>query len=242
MAGLLIVNADDWGASENVTDATLACFQAHAITSVTAMVWMRDSDRAAALAHEHEIPVGLHLNLSLPFDGPAVPPAVRERQARLTDAFGRESWREGGPVPAPEGLLREAISDQLERFHELFGPPTHLDGHHHVHVHPGVLDLLPDGLAIRPLLRTPSHAKDSPSRRERGLRRRFTTPRWTFAFEHVHPALAGDGLETLAWARNDELEIMTHPAQGQSDLLLSDEWRVAVARYRAGSYLDLGSG
>jgi predicted glycoside hydrolase/deacetylase ChbG (UPF0249 family) len=57
------VNADDWGGYPEMTDATLRCFQAGAISSTTAMVYMRDSERAAELARASGIPTGLHLNL-----------------------------------------------------------------------------------------------------------------------------------------------------------------------------------
>ena len=37
-SGLLVVNADDWGAEWATTDAILSCFQAGAISSTTACV------------------------------------------------------------------------------------------------------------------------------------------------------------------------------------------------------------
>jgi predicted glycoside hydrolase/deacetylase ChbG (UPF0249 family) len=47
---VLIINADDWGRSPAETDAALDCFSNGRITSVTAMVFMADSKRAADLA------------------------------------------------------------------------------------------------------------------------------------------------------------------------------------------------
>src|SRR5438034_11191976 len=61
---MLIVNADDWGRTAAETDAALACFSQGRITSVSAMVFMADSERAARIALEHGIPVGLHLNFT----------------------------------------------------------------------------------------------------------------------------------------------------------------------------------
>src|SRR5438045_6172505 len=66
---MIIINADDWGRSSAETDAALACYLAGRITSVSAMVFMEDSERAAALASRHDLSVGLHLNLNLPFTG-----------------------------------------------------------------------------------------------------------------------------------------------------------------------------
>ena len=54
--GLVIINADVLGLDVATTDAILDCFRADRITSASAMVWMSDSQRAASLAEECEIP------------------------------------------------------------------------------------------------------------------------------------------------------------------------------------------
>ena len=61
---MLIINADDWGRSVAETDAALKCFRERRITSVSAMVFMGDSERAAELAKENKLDVGLHLNFT----------------------------------------------------------------------------------------------------------------------------------------------------------------------------------
>ena len=232
---MLIVNADDFGASPGASDPVIALFAEGAISSASAMVRMRDTARAAALASERGMPVGLHLNLTLPFADPAVPAPVRERQLRLTEFFGSESWR-GDSRESPDGkLLADVIEDQLECFRERFGGPTHLD----VHVHPAVLEQLPRDLPIRPILSVPSRANARPDARERGLRRRFLSPDLCFAFEHVHPALGGAGLAALDHARDQTLEIMVHPQRASERTELSSEqWRTALSTLPVGSYLD----
>ena len=69
---MLIVNADDWGRSVAETDAALTCFSQGRVTSVTAMTFMADSERAAGIALRHDIPVGLHLNFTEPLTAPGV--------------------------------------------------------------------------------------------------------------------------------------------------------------------------
>src|SRR5204862_599812 len=61
---MLIINADDWGRSVAETDAALRCYKRGRVTSVSAMVFMKDSKRAAELAKENELDVGLHLNFT----------------------------------------------------------------------------------------------------------------------------------------------------------------------------------
>ena len=132
--GLVIINADDLGLDVATTDAILDCFRAGRITSASAMVWMSDSQRAASLAEECEIPLGLHLNLTQPFTDPAVPPEVRERQARLAEHFGRQPLAYWVAEPRLQSTIDRCIEDQVREFTRLYGqPPRHLDGHRHVH-------------------------------------------------------------------------------------------------------------
>jgi len=239
---MLIVNADDFGASRSASDPVVELFGERLVSSASAMVRMPDSGRAASLAREREMPIGLHLNLTLPFTDTDVPEPVRERQRRLTEMLGRESWREGGHETPDAQLLADVIADQLECFRESFGEPTHLDGHHHVHVHPAVLEQLPSELPIRPILSVPARveAGAGANPREQELRRRFLCPDLCFAFEHVHPALGGDGLKALDHAHRGSLEIMVHPQRESERIqLMSAEWRAALSRLTVGSYADL---
>jgi chitin disaccharide deacetylase len=233
----LIINADDMGASRSTTDPVLECFAAGVITSASAMVWMTDSERAARLAHERGLPVGLHLNFTLPFAGGDVPDEVRARQLGLTAVFGTKGRGDqaGGRVADGE-LIAAALADQLRRFRELFGEPTHLDGHHHVHVHSAVLGHLPRTLPIRPPLSTIAKRTFG----QRWLLRRFRRPDACLAFERVHPALGGEGLGVLAQACRRTVEVMVHPTQQREhEALLSSDWRIALAELTLGSYRDL---
>jgi hypothetical protein len=232
---VLIVNADDMGASPSTTDPVIACFETGAITSTSAMVWMPDSARAATAARERGLPVGLHLNLTLPFAADPVPADVRRRQLALTRSFGPESGR-GGPGPPAAALIAAAIADQLGRFREQFGEPTHVDGHHHVHVHPAVLPMLPRDLPIRPPL-SPDSGRPLG---QRWLIRRFRGPVACLAFERLHPALGGAGLTPLADADRRTIEVMVHPGRPEElDALRSDDWRHLLSELPLGSYRDL---
>jgi predicted glycoside hydrolase/deacetylase ChbG (UPF0249 family) len=237
---MLIVNADDFGANPRTSDPVVELFAEGAISSASAMVWMHDTMRAACLAAEHGIPVGLHLNLTLPLADEAVPAPVRERQLRLTEIFGSESWQGDGRETADAQLIADAIADQLECFREAFGEPTHVDGHHHVHTHPAVVEHLPAKLPIRPILSVPARAGARRSTRERRLHRRFLCPDMCFAFEHVHPSLGGAGLEVLDHAHRHALEVMVHPRQERERAaLISEDWLQALSALTVGSYDDL---
>jgi chitin disaccharide deacetylase len=237
---VLIVNADDVGASPTATDPAIAAFEAGLISSCSAMVWMPDSLRAAELARERGLPIGLHLNLTLPFAATDVPSEVRDRQARLIEYFENASWRDDIDAQPPRKLLRQAVADQLDQFAATYRDRTHLDGHHHVHVHRVVLGVLPRGMVMRPILREPARADARLDRRERRLHRRFRAPRLTLAFEHLHPALGGVGLDLVDRARGDVLEVMVHPQQPrQLEALQSPEWRAVLARVPVGAFTAL---
>lgn len=74
--GALIVNADDWGRDLETTDRTLDCILRGAVSSVSAMVFMQDSERAAILALQRGVDAGLHLNFTSRFSAPQCPPRL----------------------------------------------------------------------------------------------------------------------------------------------------------------------
>ena len=81
---MLIINADDWGRSRSETDRAFECYAKGRITSVTAMVFMADSARAAALAKENRMNVGLHLNLVQPITSPELPRRIAAAQLQIS--------------------------------------------------------------------------------------------------------------------------------------------------------------
>src|SRR5262245_38160381 len=80
---VLIVNADDLGRSKVATDAVMSCYANGRVTSASAMVFMKDSERAAATALGEGLDVGLHVNFSEEFSAKVVPDQVRRGHARI---------------------------------------------------------------------------------------------------------------------------------------------------------------
>jgi predicted glycoside hydrolase/deacetylase ChbG (UPF0249 family) len=245
--GLLIVNADDFGLRPDGTDAIIEVYRAGRITSATAMVYMQDGARAAALAQQHGLPLGLHLNLTADFRDPAAPRAARERQTRIVRYFARPAARHAYD-PRIRRLVADCFRDQLEAFAATYGAePTHFDGHQHIHVCPTVALSVPVSAIPR------ARAAHTYQRGERGpakrlvrasqnalLRRRFHIPAAFLDFDDVHPELGGRGFDRLAIARHAPVEIMTHPRRpGERPALLGDAWGEALATYPIGTYLDL---
>jgi predicted glycoside hydrolase/deacetylase ChbG (UPF0249 family) len=248
MTGLLIVNADDWGAEPATTDAIARCFERGRVTSATGMVYMADSARAAELARAHGLPVGLHINLTTAYTHEGIPAAVRDRQRRLVDRFGQARRQHLAWYPLAQRLVERCLADQIDEFERLYGRrPTHFDGHNHVHLSPNVL-------VARSLGRADAVRRaDDTDRRRGGLARtarmarrlivssRFRTTDHFFPLANLHPGLGGSGLEeALALSGRTTVEIMVHPGWAdQLELLLADDWSAALAGRPLGSFADL---
>ena len=151
LAGVLIVNADDWGRDCDTTDRTLDCFRCGSLSSVSAMVFMRDSERAAALARNHAVDAGLHLNFTLPFSG-RVPSHLAMHQERLSHHLIRYRLSQTIFHPGLSRSFEYVVAAQVDEFTRLYGrEPNRLDGHHHMHLCANVLfgGLLPAGTMVR---------------------------------------------------------------------------------------------
>ncbi len=249
--GLLIVNADDVGHDLDATNGTLECFGAGRITSASAMVYMQDSDRASGLLRKVGIPVGLHINLSEAFSDPATPHEVMSCQAKLLRRFTPDHARRTLRWVYDPRIRRDVercVSDQLQRFEDLYGrPPTHVDGHQHVHVCPNVFlaRSLPGGIRMRGTLETyPLHRSAhalARALRERVIKLRFPGTDYFFDISEVDPRRRfGLGRARLALAAHSAVEVMAHPRfADERDCLMSSEWEEALREHSLGSFADL---
>jgi len=246
--GLLIINADDWGMDSSTTDAIHECCRAGAVTSVSAMVCMSDSARAANLAANGMEPPGLHLNLTEAFTDPACPADVRDRQKRIVDYFAGPNRRRWGLSPTLFTEVERCIADQLEAFNGLYGhAPSHIDGHQHLHQSLGVILArpIPNGMKMRPSFTFAAGEKSRLNRLvravlNRAMRLRFRSPSYFFSIRDIHPALGGSGLERrLELADRFTVEVMSHPGVADERAVLLDEsWAALLRGRRVGGYVD----
>ncbi|NWU21367.1 YDJC deacetylase, partial [Dyaphorophyia castanea] len=136
----LIVTGDDFGYCPRRNQGIVDCFLAGAVSNVSLLVNGSAAADAAKLARRHNIPIGLHANLS---EGSPVCEVLKTKSSLLNqDGFfhGKMGFR----TALSEGLLnmsevKQELKAQVELFHELTGHlPPHMDGHQHVHVLPEV--------------------------------------------------------------------------------------------------------
>lgn len=150
--GLLIVNADDWGRDRETTERILQCVQCGSVSSVSAMVFMEDSERAAVIARDTGIDGGLHINLTTPFSASACPPRLLQRQQVLARFLLRYPFARVVFCPWLVRDFEYVVAAQFDEFRRLYGmEPTRIDGHHHVHLCANLLfgRLLPADTLVR---------------------------------------------------------------------------------------------
>src|SRR6476646_7850978 len=149
---MLIVNADDWGRSVAETDAALQCAKEGKVTSVSAMVFMNDSERAAELAKENALDVGFHLNFAELFTARSLANNLRNVQESLVRYLMRNKYAQLFYNPFLRDEFAYSYHSQAEEFSRLYGrAPSHIDGHHHMHLCANALlsSLIPAGMKMR---------------------------------------------------------------------------------------------
>jgi len=139
----LIINADDLGWTGGINQGILEAFHHGIVTSTSLLA--NGAEFAGGVEAARSAPglgVGVHLNLS---DGPPV--ADRET---VTTLLNHEGEFAGGPENL---LLRRARGGlslievetewdaQIQKIRDAGIEPTHLDGHKHVHMLPGLFEI-----------------------------------------------------------------------------------------------------
>jgi len=216
--GLLVVNADDWGRDRTTTDKILECTNVGTVSSVSAMVFMEDSERAAALSREGAIDSGLHLNLTTRPTGKCSQ-AFLDRQERVGSYLLGHRLAQ---VVFHPGLIRSfeyLVSAQIDEYRRLYGiDPQRLDGHHHMHLSANVRlqRLMPSGTIVRRNFSFQPGENSLPNRLYRRgvdarLARRHRILDYFFSLPPLSPPRRIERIFDLA--RRCSVEVETHPVQ-----------------------------
>jgi predicted glycoside hydrolase/deacetylase ChbG (UPF0249 family) len=242
---MLIVNADDFGRSEAETEVALACLKAGRITSATGMVFMKDSIRAAELAQEQKLDVGLHLNLTQRFTGD-VNPSLRASHDRVVRFLTSSRYARLLYHPGLRSQFEYVYQAQLDEFIRLYKRhPSHIDGHQHQHLCTNMLvdRIIPAREKVR---RSFSFWPGEKGRLNRGYRalidrslsRRYRVTDFFFSLEQC---LNGNRLNRVFdLSSRCVVELMTHPANPlEMNYLMSDSYGRALTRLQIGSYASL---
>jgi hopanoid biosynthesis associated protein HpnK len=141
----LIVTGDDFGARPGVNAAIARACDGGILTGASLLVTGGAFDEAVALARARpHLAVGLHLALcdAAPVSPPRAIPDLVAPDGRFPASPGRTGiahwiWR-----TRRSGQLEREIRAQVERYLQTGLPLDHVDGHHHLHMHPVVFRVL----------------------------------------------------------------------------------------------------
>ena len=224
--GLLIINADDWGRDRNTSDRILDCVLYGTVSSVSAMVFMEDSERAAVMALANGVDAGLHLNFTTPFSAARTAKRLNEHQQRIARYLQRHRFAQVIFHPGLNGSFEYVVAAQLDEFRRLYGTwPDSIDGHHHMHLCANVLlaKLLPFGTVVRRNFSFQAGEKGSCNRLYRRLVDRilYRRHRLTDFFFVLPPLQPPHRMERiLSLAHRFVVELETHPVNPEEYQLL----------------------
>ncbi|ABR50265.1 YdjC family protein [Alkaliphilus metalliredigens QYMF] len=207
----IIINADDFGLTTSCNKGIIESIINGVVSNTTLMVNMPKAEEAILLAKENGIDtLGIHLTLT------CGKPILPQQQVRsLVDEEGNFYRRSTRLLPVMK--LDEVESElrmQIDTFLKCGLKISHLDSHHHVHMHDGILEIVA-GLAKEYNL-----PLRQPSERAKKLYKEMnitTTDHFTLEFYGE-----GANLENLKTIINGFekgiLEVMVHPAYVDEDL------------------------
>lgn len=216
-AGLLIVNADDWGRTRRTTDMILDCVVRGSVSAVSAMVFMEDSERAATIARERGVSAGLHLNFTDTFSTPGCPRPLVDHQRTVAAYLRRHRLAQVLFHPGLRRSFDYVVKTQIDEFRRTYGAlPDRLDGHHHMHLCANVVigNLLPHGTLVRRNFSFQPGEKSGVNRLyrrfiDRRLRLHHRMVDFFFSLPPFQPWSRLERVFTLA--RTFSVELETHP-------------------------------
>lgn len=227
MSRRLTLCADDFAQSPAISEGILTLLERRRLsaTSVFSLSPLWPSLAGELSRRAPVADIGLHCNLTHPFDDSARPLGhwLLRSQLRL---LSRQQ-------------LRDALLRQIDAFAEHFGRlPDYLDGHQHVHALPVVRDALFDAVALRwhgpakPYLRAPDRLGDAGDSQGKGVilktvcagfagmvgRHGMTTPAWFGGLYSLTAKADFPGL-MRHWLQHcpDRSLIMCHPGLPAAD-------------------------
>lgn len=135
MSKQLIVNADDYGKTEGVTQGIIQAHREGIVTSTTVMVNMPQAEDALRLADDYpDLGMGVHLVFTAwrPLLPPSEVPSLVDEDGHFHSPAAIMAHLER--IDTDE--LKAELNTQIERLHASGRQPDHLDFHHFVHIYP----------------------------------------------------------------------------------------------------------
>ena len=243
---MLIINADDFGRSRLVSDRIIYCYKQGRVTSTSAMVFMEDSRRAANLAKEYKLDVGLHLNFTQQFTQQDRNSLLLDYHNRIVSFLSMKKYNFLIFNPSLHMRFDYVFREQLEEFENLYGvSPSHIDGHHHMHLCTNMLigGIIPAGQKIRRNFSYSQGEKSLLNRMYRSiidiwLSRRYLTTDFLFSLSEC--IKFGRLERAFELAKTSNVELGTHPELTEEfECLMGSTFVQATSDLQKGTYYQL---
>ena len=243
---MLIINADDWGMNKLSTNNTLSCYQNKRITSVSAMTFMADSERSSKLALENDLDVGLHLNFTMPFDDYCVSSRkLKQYHSQIAKFLLKRKYCPSIYNPTLKCAVEYVYKAQRDEFLRLYRkPPTHIDGHHHMHLCMNMIinNIIEKRTKVRRSLFFFPNEKTFFNRLYRCIIDKRLVRRYIcvdFLFD-ILPFQSERIRNIVNLSKSKNVELKVHPERDQEyKYLMNDKFLQTISDVKFGSYKDL---
>ena len=150
-----MVNGDDFGLNRQMNHGILDAARRGILTQATLLLGQPGTTRAILMARRHNLPLGLHLNITIGSPSAAldkIPSLVKNGQFYNVAYYTKPDWERFVAPISPQEVTIE-LAAQVSLFTKLVGkPPTHMDSHEVLSGHP---KLLPAYLSLAQKTRIP---------------------------------------------------------------------------------------
>ncbi len=243
---MLIITADDYGKTRHATNSILQCFSNKRITAASAMVYMEDSARAAALATQNGMEVGLHLNFTMPFNISNIPFKLRYHHDKVVSYLTKNKLAQIIYNPLLINSFNFLFLAQQEEFMRLYGRnPDFYNGHHHMHLCANILmgGMIPKGVRVRRTFTFDQGEKNPFNLLYRHILNIFVFRNYisTDSFFSILPIQNYERLRSIFnRAVQETVEIEVHPENMEEiKFLLSDQYKHLMNSTHCGSFQSI---
>ena len=204
---------------------------------------MEDSERSIIMAKECGIDLGLHVNFTERYTANSIPRKFLESQERLIKFLTASKYSFLLYNPFLKNHFRNVFESQYGEFIRAFGqPPSHIDGHQHMHLASNLLidQIFPQGAKIRRNFSFHAGEKSFMNRSYRRavdwwVSRNFLITDYFFALSQHMTITRLQKLIILA--KIHDVELMTHPEiPDEFNFIMSDDYSHAVSQIKLGNY------
>ncbi len=209
------------------------------------MVFMADSERSADLAIENNLDAGLHLNFTQSFSGHIKSATLIEYQEKIAKFLLSNRYSLLIYNPILKNHFDYIYKSQVEEYVRLYNRnPTHIDGHHHMHLCMNMLinKLIAKGFKVRRNFFFLPGEKNTINRLYRyiidaWLMRRYTCTDFLFNISPIKP----ERIEAIVRrSKSAIVELEVHPEEPKEyTYLMSDEYRLMISCVDTGTYTTL---